>query len=184
MCQVVYLTSRLFDAPSKYFKKALAKELRQHNVEVVTDTTYSIKKFFRRRHTYGIAIAIDFFRDKGSGSGLTLNQQCSFISRDFAYSISNALDKIMPRTRWRDFQFVSSRDKIWRLFFNKIHSEIKAIFYLCTYNNAVEYNTFMIRFDSVVKAFADEILRCLRSNYDVEDYQRRVRRAKLKLRNK
>ena len=31
---------------------------------------------------------------------------------------------------------------------------------------------------------ADEIVRCLRSNYDYRDYQKRVRLAKLKLRNR
>ena len=184
MCQVVYLTSRLFDVPSKKFKKALAAELRERNIEVVTKNAYSAKRFICRNHIYGIVIAIDFFRDNGCGCGLTLNQQCSFISRDFAYNVSNALDNLMPRIRWRDFQFVDNKDKTWKLFFNKIHSETKAIFYLCTYNNPFEYNTFMIRFDEIVKAFADEIVRCLRSNYNVKDYQKRVRMAKLRLKSK
>lgn len=184
MCKIVYLTSRCFDAPSRNFKRALAEELEQRNIDVVTDTTCGIKRLFRRHHTYGIAIAIDFFRDGGDGCGLTLNQQCSFISRDFAYSISNILDELTPRIRWRDFKFVDSNDKTWKLFFDKINSETKAIFYLCTYNNLVDYDTFMAKFDTIVKAFADEIVRCLRSNYDVEDYQKRVRLAKLKLRKK
>lgn len=184
MCQIVYLTSRCFDAPSREFKQALAEELEKRKVSVVTDTTCGIKRFFRSHHTYGMAIAIDFFRDGNSGCGLTLNQQCSFISRDFAYSISNMLDKLTPRIRWRDFKFVDSNDKTWKMFFDKINSTTKAIFYLCTYNNAVEYDAFMAKFDLIVKAFADEIIRCLRSNYDVEDYQKRVRMAKLKLRNK
>lgn len=184
MCKIVYLTSRCFDAPSRNFKRALAEELEQRNIDVVTDTTCGIKRLFRRHHTYGIAIAIDFFRDGGDGCGLTLNQQCSFISRDFAYSISNILDELTPRIRWRDFKFVDSNDKTWKLFFDKINSETKAIFYLCTYNNLVDYDAFMAKFDTIVKAFADEIVRCLRSNYDVEDYQKRVRLAKLKLRKK
>lgn len=184
MCKVVYLTTRCFDTPSREFKKALAAELIRRKVDVVTDTTCGIKKFFRRHRTYGMAIAIDFFRDGNSGCGLTLNQQCSFISRDFAYSVSNILDKLTPRIRWRDFKFVDSNDKSWNLFFDKVNSETKAIFYLCTYNNLVDYDAFMAKFDLIIKAFADEIVRCLRSNYDVEDYQKRVRMAKLKLKNK
>lgn len=184
MCKIVYLTSRCFDTPSKHFRNALADELRSRNVEVVTDTTCWVKRIFRRRHTYGMAIAIDFFRDGGEGCGLTLNEQCSFISRDFAYSISNILDELTPRIRWRDFKFVGRENKTWRDFFDKINSETKAIFYLCTYNNLVDYDAFMAKFNEIVKAFADEIVRCLRSNYDVEDYQKRVRMAKLKLRKK
>ena len=181
MCQIVYLTSRLFDTPSGKFKKALARELKGRNIKVVTDSAYRLKKILQRSDTYGIAIAIDFFRDGNEGSGLTLSQRCAFISRDFAYSISNAIDDAMPRTRWRDFQFVDSdKDKTWKLFFDKIHSETKAIFYLCTYNNSFEYNNFMIRFDEIVKSFADEIVRCLRSNYNVRDYQKRVKIARLK----
>jgi hypothetical protein len=182
MCKIVYLTSKCFDKPSSHFKRALAAELQNRNIDVVTDSTCSIKKIFRKHHTYGMAIAIDFFRDKKNGCGLTLNKQCSYISRDFAYNISNILDKVLPRIKWRDFRFVNSTDKIWRMFFDKINSETKSIFYLCTYNNVVDYDNFMTKFDVVVRAFADEIVRCLRSNYDCKDYQKRVRLAKLKQR--
>jgi hypothetical protein len=115
---------------------------------------------------------------------LTLNKQCTYISRDFAYNISNILDELLPRIRWRDFNFVENSNKTWRIFFDKINSETKSIFYLCTYNNAVDYDNFMSKFEMIVKAFADEIIRCLRSNYDCKDYQKRVRLAKLKLRKK
>ena len=73
MCQVVYLTSRCFDKPSKEFKEALAAELRNRKVQVVTDTTCTLKRWFRKHKTYGIAIAIDFFRDAKHGCSLTLH---------------------------------------------------------------------------------------------------------------
>lgn len=184
MCKVVYLTTRCFDAPSKEFKMALAEELRNRKVEVVTDSTCALKRMFRRHKTYGIAIAIDFFRDGKDGCGLTLNRQCSYISRDFAYNISNIMDTLTPRIRWRDFKFVDSETYEWRKFFYKISSETKAIFYLCTYNNNVDYDIYSAAMYKIVKAFADEIVRCLRSNYDYKDYQRRVKIAKLKLRNR
>lgn len=180
MCQVVYLTSRCLDKPSKEFKEALAVELRNRRVQVVTDTTCTLKRWFRKHKTYGIAIAIDFFRDGKHGCSLTLNRRCSYISRDFAYNLSNSFDVLTPRIKWRDFRFVESDDAEWKMYFDKISSETKAIFYLCTYNNDVEYDSFCSVFDKVVKSFADEIIRCLRSNYDYNDYQKRVRLAKLK----
>lgn len=183
MCKIVYLTSRCLDTPSRHFRDALADELRSRNIEVVTDSTCWIKKVFRRERTYGMAIAIDFFRDNGNGCGLTLNQRCSYISRDFAYSVSNMLDEVTPRIRWRDFKFVENHDKTWKLFFEKVNSETKAIFYLCTYTDSVDYDLFMTKFDTVVHRFADEIVRCLRSNYDITDYQKRVRLAKFKRKN-
>lgn len=184
MCKVVYLTSRSFDVPSREFKNALAEELKKRKVEVVMDSTCVVKRLLRKHRTFGIAIAIDFFRDEFDGCGLTLNRQCSFLSRDFAYNISNKMDEITPRIRWRDFRFVDSESKEWSKFFYKISSETKAIFYLCTYNNCVDYDIFSTAFPKLVNAFADEIVRCLRSNYDYRDYQKRVRLAKLKLRNR
>lgn len=180
MCQIVYLTSRCFDSPSKEFKKALVNELRKHKIEVVTDTTCCIKRFFRRHKTYGIAIAIDFFRDGKTGCGLTLNKHCSYISRDFAFNISNAVDILTPRIKWRDFRFVESDNHSWKNFFYNVSSETKAIFYLCTYNNELDYDCFSSAFNKIVKAFADEIIRCLRSNYDYDNYQKQVRLSKLK----
>jgi hypothetical protein len=182
MCKIVYLTSRAFDTPSNNFKLSLAKELRKRKVEVVTDTTSTISRFFRRHKVYGIAIAIDFFRDNKNGSGLTLNRRCSYISRDFAYNISNAFDVITPRIHWRDFKFVDSSDDEWTRFFHKISSETKAIFYLCTYNNQSDYDIYLSSFDKIIAAFADEIVRCLRSNYDYRDYQKRVKLSKLRVR--
>ena len=184
MCKTVYITTRSFDIPAREFKTALADELRNRKVEVVTDTTCALKRLFRKHKTYGMAIAIDFFRDGKDGCGLTLNKQCSYISRDFAYNISNLMDTLTPRIRWRDFRFVDGEVFEWRKFFYKISSETKAIFYLCTYNNDVDYDIYSAAMENIVKAFADEIIRCLRSNYDYRDYQRRVKIAKLKLRNK
>ena len=180
MCKIVYLTSRCFDTPSSEFKTALKAELEKRKIEVVTDTTCAIKRFFRKHKTYGIAIAIDFFRDGKNGCGLTLNRRCSPISRDFAYNISNAVDILTPRIKWRDFAFTDSDSKEWKRFFYNVSSATKAIFYLCTYNNEAEYDSFCEQFDKIVIAFADEIVRCLRSDYDYEDYQKRVRLARLK----
>lgn len=184
MCQIVYLTSRCFDSPSREFKNALARELRRRKIEVITDTTCWFKRLFRKHKTYGIAIAVDFFMDGKTGCGLTLNRRCSYISRDFAYNISNTVDILTPRIKWRDFRFVDSDNPTWRNFFDKVSSETKAIFYLCTYNNDLDYDCFSSAFDKIVKAFADEIVRCLRSNYDYNDYQKRVRLAKLKTNKK
>lgn len=179
MYQTVYLTSRFFDTPSREFKEALAEELRNRKVQVITDTTYTFKRIFRKHRTYGIAIAIDFFRDGKHGCSLTLNRRCSCISRDFAYNVSNSYDVLTPRIKWRDFRFVESDDVEWKMYFDKISSETKAIFYLCTYNNDVEYDCFSAVFDKVVKSFADEIVRCLRS-VDYIEYQKRVRLSKLR----
>ena len=106
MCKVVYLTSKRFDKPSKIFKEALADELRSRKVEVVIDYAYDLFNRFRRHKTYGIALAFDFYRDNKQGCGLTLNKNCSFIGRDFAYNLSNNLDVLTPTIRWRDFKFV------------------------------------------------------------------------------
>lgn len=182
MCKIVYLTSKCFDKPSAQFRDSLADELRKRNISVVTDSTCFIKRIFRKRHVYGMAIAFDFFRDGGEGCGLTLNKYCSYIGRDFAYNVSNVLDELTPRIRWRDFQFVDSSNKQWRNFFEKISSETKAIFYLCTYTDDVDYDIFTSAYDKIIKAFADEIVRCIRSDYDYKDYQKRVRLSKLKRR--
>ena len=182
MCKIVYLTAKTFDTPAKQFRNALAGELEKRGIEVVTDTTNPIKRFFSGHNTYGIAIAIDFFRDNGRGCGLTLNKHCSFISRDFAYSLSNNLDILTPTIRWRDFKFVDSWDREWYKFFNKVSSSTKAIFYLCTLTNPEDVDEYSLAFDSLVKAFADEIVRCLRSDYDCKVYARNVRAARLKVR--
>ena len=181
MCKIVYLTAKRFDKPAKQFQKALAEELRRRKIEVVEDNAYDLLNYFRQHKTYGIAIAIDFFRDGKEGCGLTLNRNCSYISRDFAYNLSNNLDILTPRIHWRDFKFVDSYHKEWFKFFNKISSDTKAIFYLCTYNNPSDFNHYSIAFPKIIQAFADEIVRCLRSDYNVEDYQKRVKQAKMRI---
>lgn len=181
MCKIVYLTSKCFDEPSKKFKTALAAELQNRNIQVVTDTTCMLKRLFRKHKTYGIAIAIDFFKDGKNGCGLTLNRRCSYISRDFAYNVSNTFDILTPRIKWRDFRFVYSNDIEWKKYFDKISSETKAIFYLCTYNNEVEYDYFCSVFNNVVNSFADEIVRCLKSDYDYINYQKQAKLSKIKI---
>lgn len=184
MCKIVYLTTRCFDKASRDFRDALADELRSRKIEVVTDSTCMIKRYFAKHKTYGIALAIDFFRDKKGGCGLTLNQRCSTISRDFAYNLSNTLDLLTPTIRWRDFKFVDSDDDDWYSFFNKVSASTKAILYLCTKNNDTDWESYQLAFDDLVKMFADEIVRCLRSNYDYIKYQQSAKLAKLKLRKR
>jgi hypothetical protein len=180
MCKIVYLTARRFDAPSNAFKKALAKELKARNIEVVEDYSYDFFNWFRKHKTYGVALAFDFYQDGKNGCGLTLNQNCPTIGREFAYNLSNHLDVLTPTIPWRDFKFVTSEDKEWFRFFNKISSSTKAIFYLCTYNNANEYDNFHLSFEKIIKKFADEIVRCIRSEYNPEDYRKKVKLAKIK----
>lgn len=180
MCKIVYLTSKRFDRPATEFKRALADELRRRNVEVVVDSSYDMLNYFRKHKTYGIALAFDFYRDGKEGCGLTLNKNCSYIGRDFAYNLSNDLDVLTPRIRWRDFQFVTSEDKDWFKFFNKVSSTTKAIFYLCTANNPSDWENYSIAFENIIKLFADEIVRCLRSDYDTEDYRKRVKLSKIR----
>lgn len=180
MCKIVYLTSKRFDKPSRIFKEALAEELRNRKVEVVVDSSYDVFNFWRKHETYGIALAFDFYRDGKRGCGLTLNKNCSYIGRDFAYSLSNDLDILTPDIAWRDFKFVTSDDKEWFKFFNKVSASTKAIFYLCTLNNPYDWENYSIAFKEIIKLFTDEIVRCLRSNYNTEDYRKRVKLAKIR----
>lgn len=184
MCKVVYLTSRCFDREARHFRDALAQELCSRNIEVVTKSTCWIKQFFTKHHTYGIAIALDFFRDNEEGCGLTLNRRCSPISRDFAYNLSDAVDVLTPTVKWRYFKFVDSEDKEWYKFFNKVSASTKAIFYLCNKTKESDLENYCLVFNKLVKSFADEIVRCLRSNYDYEKYQHSVRLAKLRTRKR
>jgi len=185
MCKIVYLTTRCFDVAAKKFREALKDELHKRGVEVVTKSSCCLKQRFSKHNTYGIAIAIDFFRDKGGdGCGLTLNRKCSFISRDFAYNLSNALDLLTPQIRWRDFKFVESDDKEWFRFFNKVSASTKTIIYLCTKNNDSDWESYQLVFDKIVSSFTDEIIRCLRSNYDYNKYQQSSKLAKLSARRR
>lgn len=181
MCKIVYLTANRFDHQANEFKNALASELVKRNVEVVTNYNFDIFNHFRKHRTYGIALSFDFYRDGKSGCGLTLNKNCSYISRDFAYNLSNVYDALTPSLHWRDFQFVDSYNKEWYKSFNKVSASVKAIFHLCTINNPFDWNNYSVAQEDIVKTFADEIVRCLRSNYDANDYRKRVKIAKLRV---
>lgn len=181
MCKIVYLTRKSFNKPAKRFINALALELRQRNVEVVTSTANFIKSIAKKHKTYGVALAIDFFNDGKSGGGLTLNKRCSEMSKIFALTISDGIDRVVYPTRWRSFSFVSSDNSDWYLYFNKVSAETKVIFHLCTMNNSEDMNSFWNSFDNLVKSFADEIVRCLRSDYNTSTYIRSVKIAKRKL---
>ena len=182
MCKIVYLTCNRFNKEARKFRNDLAFELEKRNIEVVKGYSYDIFNFWRKHKTYGISLAFDFYQNGKSGAGLTLNKNCSYIARDFAYNLCNDLDKLTPNIAWRDFKFVSSGDKEWYKSFNKVSSTTKAIFYLCTQNNEVELDLFTSFRDHIIRVFVDEILRCLRSNYDSENYRKRVAAAQLKLR--
>lgn len=175
MSNSVYLTSRLFNDTAMMFRRALAKELSSRNIKVIEDNSFPLKRIFRSRKNCGIAIAIDFFDDGKEGSGIKLNKGCTTISRDFAYTISNELDKIAPQLRWRDFEFISAIDKNWRNYFHNVGGEVKVIFYLCTINNEEDFDIFSTHFNDMVKVFADEIVRCIRSNYKSLVYQKKLR---------
>lgn len=181
MCKIVYLTCNRFNKEARYFCNELASELRKRNISVVKGYYYDALNFWRRHKTYGISLSFDFYQDGKSGAGLTLNKNCSYISRDFAYNLCNELDKLTPHIAWRDFKFVSSNDKEWYRSFNKISSTTKAIFYVCTQNNEVEWDLFTAFKNHIIRVFVDEIVRCLRSNYDSDNYRKRVAAAQLKI---
>lgn len=182
MCKIVYLTCDRFNKEARKFCNNLASELEKRSIEVVKGYSYDIFNFWRKHKIYGISLAFDFYKDNKSGAGLTLNKNCSYIARDFAYNLCNDIDKLVPNIAWRDFKFVSSDDNEWYKMFNKVSSTTKAIFYLCTQNNEVEWDLFTSFRDNIIKVFVDEIVRCLRSNYDSENYRKRVAAAQLKLR--
>lgn len=182
MCKIVYLTSKRFDRSSNKFVNLLKGELESKGIQVVFDYSYDFFNQFRKHKTYGISIAIDFFNDSGHGRGVTLNKNCSNFSRGFAYNLSSTIDSyVNPNIKWRDIKFVKSNDKQWYKFFNEVSSETKVIFYLCTKNNVLEYNEYLCSLDKIVKAFSDEIVRCLRSDYNLTQYQKQVALSRKKL---
>ena len=178
MCKTVYITTRCFDYTSSYFCELLKKELESRNIDVVYKKSGC--RWLSRNKVYGIALAFDFYNDNQFGSGLTLSKTCSNISKQFAYSLSNAIDSIYPDIVWRAIDFVDSKDKGWNKYFRKISSTTKALFHLCTKNNEYEYETFITHIEELVKVIANEIVRCLRSNYDVRNYIQRVQYARYK----
>ena len=183
MCNIVYLTVNRGDGAARKFSAALASALRAHQIEVVEEYSYDLLNFWKRHRTYGIAIAFDFYRDAQRGSGLTLNKNCSTIGRDFAYELCNAIDRAMPDVVWRDFQFVKSDDRTWFRFFNQVSSNVKSIFHLCNKNIESDWETYNVHIPELVKIFTDEIVRCLRSRYNPEEYRKRVRAVKLRISN-
>lgn len=180
MCKIVYLTSKRFDNTASVFKEALAKELHKRKINVVIGSAFDLFNIFRKHKTYGIAIGVDFYDDFSEGRGLVLNKHCSVISRDFAYNVSNNLDKISPSIPWKHFDMVDSYDNTWYRFFNKVSSRIKVVFYLCTKNNETDINVYEVTFEKIVENFADEIVRCLRSDFNTETYRKKVLIAKQK----
>ena len=183
MCNIVYLTVNRGDGAAREFSAALASALRARQIEVVEEYSYDLLNFWKRHRTYGIAIAFDFYRDAQRGSGLTLNKNCSTIGREFAYELCNDIDRAMPDVVWRDFQFVKSDDRTWFRFFNQVSSNVKSIFHLCNKNIESDWETYNVHIPELVKIFTDEIVRCLRSRYNPEEYRKRVRAVKLRISN-
>ena len=181
MCKTVYLTRKSFNRHAKYFVNALEDELRSRKIKVVSRSTNFVKAVVKKHREYSIAIAIDFFNDHSKGGGLTLNKRCSEMSRVFSSILSDSVDRIMPRVYWRDFRFVSSDNNNWYKYFNNVSAETKVIFYLCTINNVNDLEIYRASFDKLIKTFADEIVRCLRSNNNYKTYIKSVKIAKLKL---
>lgn len=181
MYKTVYFTHSRFNREARDFCAALARELRGRNVVVETGSAYDLFNCLRRHKTYGLALAFNFYDDGGNGAGLTLNKNCSSITRDFAYNLCDGIDAIVPEIVWRKFDFVDSYDAAWYAAFNKVSAAVKVIFYLCTKNNPVEWDIYTSARERIVKLFADEIVRCLRSNYSSENYRKRVTAAQLKL---
>lgn len=183
MCNVVYLTVHRGDRAARTFSDALASALRSRRIEVVEDYSFDLFNLCKRHRTYGIALAFDFYSDGQRGSGLTLNKNCSPIGRDFAYELCNAIDRTMPTVIWRDFQFVKSDDRQWFRYFNRVSSNIKSVFHLCNKHIEQDWDVYNIHFEQLVQVFTDEIVRCLRSRYDPEEYRKRVRAVKLRISN-
>ena len=181
MCNIVYLTRKSFNIPAKQFVDALESELKSRKIKVVSRSTNFVKAVIKKHREYSIAIAIDFFNDHNKGGGLTLNKRCSEMSRVFSSMLSDSVDRIMPSVYWRDFRFVSSDNHGWYRYFNNVSAETKVIFYLCTINNANDLEIYRASFDKLIKTFADEIVRCLRSNNNYKTYIKSVEIAKLKL---
>lgn len=183
MCNIVYLTVNRGDRAARRFTAALAAALRARRIETVEEYSYDLLNFWKRHRTYGIALAFDFYDDSIRGSGLTLNKNCSTIGRDFAYELCNAIDRTMPETLWRDFQFVKSDDRTWYRFFNQVSSNTKSIFHLCNKRIDADWEIYNTHFEQLVKIFTDEIVRCLRSRYNPDEYRKRVRAVKLRISN-
>lgn len=178
MCKIVYLTSERFDKHANVFKRALAKELTKRKVEVRLRYSWGIFNIFRRKKRYGIALAFDFYKDGKQGRGITLNDNCTYIGREFAYNLSSNLDISAPDIKWRDFKFIDSNSKEWKKYFYNISATTRAILYLSSVNNEHDWLNYSITFEKTVRLFADEIVRCLRSEYNVDKYRKSVMAAK------
>lgn len=181
MCKVVYLTSRRFCAESRRFVQSLAEVLQRHNIEVAVGNAYDLFNCMRPHRTYGIALAIDFFKDNSDGCSLTLNCVCPNLTRDFAYNLSNHYDLLTPRIRWRSFRFVTSDEKVWYRFFNKVSAEVKMIFYPATITSEGDMDAYLSSRDQIIEVFADEIIRCLRSNYNYNSYSKSAKAARIRM---
>ena len=181
MCKVVYLTSKRFNAEARRFIQALAAELRRRRIEVVVGNAYDVWNYFRPHRTYGIAMAVDFFADQKDGCSLTLNRVCPALTRDFAYNLSNHYDILTPQIRWRSFLFVDSYDRQWYRFFNRVSAEVKLIIYPATLSCEGDMDAYLSARDGIIRVFADEIVRCLRSNYDYNAYARAAKAARIRI---
>lgn len=172
----VFLTYSVFDFNSKFFVKELKKELIRKNISVYVKSSSLFKSFFGKNKTYDICIA--FVVDKKrKGSSILMNQESTLFNKIFGYNLSINLDNPSLNIRWETLQFVSSNIFKWKYFFRKSRGKVSLIF---IFGDKQIFDNYLRYEKNTIKLFSDEIVRCLRSNFDLMNYQRRVKIAKNK----
>lgn len=181
MCKSVCLIYNRFDFNSKEFCYSLGEELKKNRIDFDINNSNDIFNKFRKHKTYRIAIGVEFFSNGEIGRGLVINDKCSYISNEFAYTLSNNVDSINSKIRWRDFEFMESDAPKWFKFFNKVSAEVKLIFHPCVKNCYSSCEEYSVTFEKTIKIFTEEIVRCLRADCDFFEYKKRVKLSKVKL---
>ncbi len=172
----VYLTYSAFDLRVSNLVHEITNELKKKNIRVIVTNSFRIKRIFNKRQTADIAIA--FLRNKKMGFGVLLNENCSLINKLFNYNLSKNLNINFPEIHWELFDFINIKNKYWKLFFSKVNSRINIIFSL---GNKNEIEIFELYSDDFVKIFVDEILRCIRSDFNLIKYERQTKIAENKI---
>ncbi len=175
MQKTVYLTYPLFDLRVSNLVHKMANELKKKNIKVIVKKSFIVKRIFSKRQTVDIAIA--FLRDKKIGFGILTNENCSLINKIFNYNLPKNLNIKFPEIHWKTFDFVNKNNKYWKLFFSKVNSKINMIFF---WGNEEEIEIYELYSDDFVKIFVDEIVRCLRSDFDLLKYERQTKIAENK----
>lgn len=176
MQKTVYLTYPLFDLRVSNLVHEIANELKKKGIKVIVTNSFKIKRAFNERQTVDIAIA--FLRNKKMGFGVLLNENCSLINKIFNYNLSKNLNIKFPEIHWKTFDFVNKNNKYWKLFFSKVNSKINMIFF---WGNEEEIEICELNLNDFIKVFVDEIVRCLRSDFDLLKYERQTKIAENKI---